>query len=73
MTERRVQTIERDGEPEYAVIPIEEYRSMVAALEDAADLTAIERAWGAAAAGETVIRSAARTPPRLRSAFRQDP
>ena len=54
MTERRVQTIEKDGEPEYAVIPIEEYRRMVAALEDAADVAAIERAWGEDAAGETV-------------------
>lgn len=54
MTERRVQTIEKDGEPEYAVIPIEEYRRMVTALEDAADVAAIERAWGEDAAGETV-------------------
>lgn len=65
--------MERDGEPECAVIPIEEYRSMVAALEVAADLAAIERAWGDDAAGEAVIRPAARTPPRPRSAFRQDP
>jgi DNA-binding XRE family transcriptional regulator len=48
------QTIERDGEPEYAVVPIEEYRSRVAALEEAADVAAIERAWGDDAAGETV-------------------
>ena len=54
MTERRVQTIERDGKPEYAIVPIEEYRRMVAALEDAADVAAIERAWGDDAAGETV-------------------
>ena len=54
MTERRVQTIEKDGEPEYAVVPIEEYRRMVAALEDTADVAAIERAWGEDAAGETV-------------------
>ena len=54
MTERRVQTIERDGEPEYAVIPIEEYRRMVAALEDAADVAAIGRGWDEDAAGETV-------------------
>ena len=54
MTERRVQTIEKDGEPEYAVVPIEEYRRMVAALEDAADVAAIGRAWDEEAAGETV-------------------
>ena len=54
MTERSVQTIEKDGKPEYAVVPIEEYRRMVAALEDGADVAAIERAWGDDAAGETV-------------------
>lgn len=54
MTERRVQTIEKDGEPEYAVVPIDEYRRMVAALEDAADIAAIGRAWDEDAAGETV-------------------
>ena len=36
MNEQNVQIIEKDGEPEYAVVPIEEYRRMVAALEDAA-------------------------------------
>ena len=54
MTERRVQTIEKDGKPEYAVVPIEEYRRMVAALEDAADVAAIGRAWDEDAAGESV-------------------
>jgi len=54
MTERRVQTIEKYGEPEYAVVPIEEYRRMVAALEDAADIAAIGCAWDEDAAGETV-------------------
>lgn len=54
MRERSVQTIEKDGEPEYAVVPIEEYRRMVAALEDAADVAAIVRAWDEDAAGETV-------------------
>ncbi|MCY4120945.1 MAG: helix-turn-helix transcriptional regulator [Acidobacteria bacterium] len=54
MTERTVQTIEKDGEPEYVVLPIEEYRRMVAALEDAADIAAIGRAWNEDAAGETV-------------------
>ena len=54
MTERRVQTIEKDGEPEYAVVPIEEYRRMVVALEDAADVAAIGRAWDEDAVGETV-------------------
>ena len=49
-----MQTIEKDGEPVYAVVPIEEYRRMVAALEDAADVAAIGRAWDDDAAGETV-------------------
>lgn len=43
MNEQDVQIIEKDGEPEYAVVPIEEYRRMVAALEDAADSAAIGR------------------------------
>ena len=52
MNKRDVQIIEKDGEPEYAVVPIEEYRRMVAVLEDAADSAAIERAWAEDAAGE---------------------
>lgn len=54
MNEQDVQIIEKDGEPEYAVVPIEEYRRMVAVLEDAADSAAIERAWAEDAAGETI-------------------
>ena len=54
MNEQEVQIIEKDGEPEYAVVPIEEYRRMVAVLEDAADSAAIERAWAEDAAGETI-------------------
>ena len=54
MNEQDVQIIEKNGEPEYAVVPIEEYRRMVAALEDAADSAAIERAWAEDAAGETI-------------------
>ena len=54
MNEQDVQIIEKDGEPEYAVVPIEEYRRMVAALEDAADSAAIERAWAEDAAGGTI-------------------
>lgn len=54
MNEQDVQIIEKDGEPEYAVVPIEEYRRMVAALEDTADSAAIERVWAEDAAGETI-------------------
>ena len=53
MNEQDVQIIEKDGKPEYVVVPIEAYRRMVAALEDAADSAAIERAWAEDAAGET--------------------
>ena len=54
MNKQDVQIIEKNGEPEHAVVPIEEYRRMVAALEDAADSAAIERAWAEDAAGETI-------------------
>ena len=54
MSEQDVQMIEKDGAPEYAVVPIETYRRMVAALEEAADAAAIERAWAEDAAGETI-------------------
>ena len=54
MNERDVQLIVKDGEPEYAVIPIVAYRRMAAALEDAEDSAAIDRAWTDDAAGETV-------------------
>ena len=54
MNERDVQIIEKDGEPEYAIVPFEAYRRMVAALEDAADAAAIERAWAEDAASETI-------------------
>ena len=37
MNKQDMRIIEKDGEPEYAVVPIEEYRRMVDALEDAAD------------------------------------
>ena len=54
MSEQDVQIIEKDGAPEYAVVPIETYRRMVAALEDAADAAAVERAWTDDAVGKTI-------------------
>lgn len=54
MNRQAVQIIEKDGEPEYAVLPMEDYRRMVAALDDAADCAAIDRAWADDAAGRTV-------------------
>ena len=54
MNERDVQIIERDGVPEYAVLPIEEYRRMVASLENAEDCAAIDRELDEYETGETV-------------------
>lgn len=54
MNERNVQIIEKDGQPEYAVLPIEDYRRLVASLEDSADCAAIDRVLSEDAAGETV-------------------
>ena len=54
MNEEHVQIIVKDGRPEYAVVPIDAYRRMAAALEDADDSAAIDRAWADDAAGETV-------------------
>ena len=54
MNDRSVQIIEKDGRPEYAVVPIDEYRRMVASLEESADRVAIDRALRENAAGDTV-------------------
>ena len=54
LNERNVQIIEKDGQPEYAVLPIEEYRRLIDSLEDSADCAAIDRAVSEDAAGETV-------------------
>ena len=54
MTET-VQIIERDGQPEYAVVPIETYRRLVAWAEDAEDIQAFDRAMGELARGEDEV------------------
>lgn len=54
MNERNVQIIEKDGRPEYAVLPIEDYHRMIATLEDARDRAAIDRVLREDEAGETV-------------------
>ena len=54
MNEENVQIILKDGRPEYAVIPIEDYRRMVASLEDVEDIRAIDRALKEDRAGESV-------------------
>ena len=51
MNEENVQIILKDGRPEYAVIPIEDYRRMVASLED---MAAIDRALREDKAGESI-------------------
>ena len=51
MTEK-VQIIERDGQPEYAVVPIETYRRLVECAEDAEDIQAFDRAMAEVAHGE---------------------
>ena len=54
MDEENVQIIQKDGSPEYAVIPIEDYRRMVASLEDIADIEAIDQALREDKSGESV-------------------
>ena len=44
MNEGNVQIILKDGHPEYAVVPMEDYPRMVASLEDLADIEAIDQA-----------------------------
>lgn len=47
-----VQIIEKDGRPEWAVIPYEEYRRLVELAEDRADAAALEEAARRLASGE---------------------
>ncbi|MEF8794716.1 helix-turn-helix domain-containing protein [Thiohalorhabdus sp.] len=54
MTEN-VQIIERDGQPEYAVVPIEIYRRLVECAEDAEDIQAFDRAMAEVARGEDEV------------------
>ena len=48
----KVQIIERDGQPEYAVVPIETYRRLVERAEDAEDIQAFDRAMAEGGRGE---------------------
>lgn len=54
MNEGNVQIILKDGHPEYAVIPIEDYRRMVASLEDIEDIRAIDQALREDRAGDSI-------------------
>jgi DNA-binding XRE family transcriptional regulator len=51
----QVQIIERDGQPEYAVVPIETYRRLLALAEDMEDIRAYDRAMAEINRGEDEI------------------
>ena len=48
----QIQIIENEGEPEYAVVPIELYRSLVSLAEDAEDIRAADQAMRELESGE---------------------
>ena len=54
MNEQNVQIIEKDGQPEYAVLPFEDYRRMIDLLDDNSDRAAIDRALRENEAGDTI-------------------
>ena len=54
MNEKNVQIIEKDGRPEYAVLPFEDYRRLIDLLDDNADCTAIDRVLREDEAGDTI-------------------
>ena len=47
-----VQIIEKNGQPEYAVVPIEQYRHLLALAEDAEDVRTADKAMAELAAGK---------------------
>ena len=53
--ENGIQIIERDGEPEYAVVPIETYRRLLERAEEAADIRAFDEALAAVANGDDEV------------------
>ena len=54
MNEQNVQIIEKDGRPEYAVLPFEDYHRMIDLLDDNADCAAIDHALREDEAGDTI-------------------
>ena len=54
MNDWNVQIIEKDGCPQYVVLPIENYREIISLLDDTEDFSAIDRALIEDKAGETV-------------------
>ena len=53
--ENGIQIIERDGEPEYAVVPIATYRRLLERAEEAADIRAFDEALAAVANGDDEV------------------
>ena len=51
----KVQIIERDGQPEYAVVPIETYRRLLEQAEHAEDIQAFDQALAELARGEDEV------------------
>ncbi|EHQ53691.1 XRE family transcriptional regulator [Ectothiorhodospira sp. PHS-1] len=51
-----VQIIEKDGRPEWAVVPYDEYLRMAEALEDREDIQAIEAAQGEETIPHAIIK-----------------
>ena len=54
----RVQVIEQDGEPRFAVLPWKDWRAIAAALEDRSDVLLVARSEARMAAGEETIPGA---------------
>ena len=50
-----VQIIEKDGRPEWAIIPYEDYRALLERAEAGADAAAYDRAVAAVTAGEELV------------------
>jgi DNA-binding XRE family transcriptional regulator len=51
----QVQIIERNGKPEYAVVPIDSYRKLLELAEDAEDIRAADRAMREVESGEDEV------------------
>ena len=54
MNEQNVLIIEKDDQPEYAVLPFEDYRRMIDLLDDNSDCAAIDCALREDEAGDTI-------------------
>lgn len=54
----KAQIIEKDGQPEWAILPYEEYRSLLEQAEGVADARDFDRAQANLAAGEELVPAA---------------